>query len=523
MNRQRARTEPAPTASGPWRFIAIAGAVIIAYFTLFPFDFHVPPDRTIGSTLADFDIGLSAFYLADVPWNVLLFAPFGFGLAGMLRSRRPGMALAAVLGGGALIGAALSTMLEFVQGFALLRAPSVADIAANALGSTIGALLFVLAGPRLIAWARRAVRAIDRRITVRRLAVFGVLYLAAVTAVMIWSPSATALSGWDRTFPLIIGNEETGDRPWSGTMLSASVLDRSLTDDEVDAWRVRGATALDDGELVVHQDFTDDGPGVPRLEWAGAVPERDTVGVSLDADHWLRSVRPATAVTSALARTSEFTVLIEAATTDLDQGGPARLLSVSGGVLDRNLTVGQEQTDLVLRMRTPLLGRNGTDPALVVPDVFTDTEVHDIVVRFDGSTVRVGVDSATTDHSIELAPEVVVLISTFPYEIEEMRTTDVQAAMFYLLMRMIVFVPASAALVWVWRRHRDRRTGVAVGAIVIALPAVLELVLAATIEPYRFRVGLAALGSAVLAAGLAAGFAVEWSRRRSRQVHRLGP
>lgn len=486
----------------------MAGILAIAYFTLFPFDFHVEPGRTIRATLSAFDTGFSAAYVwEDVPLNVLLFTPLGFGVAGMVSGRRGGATPIIRLAAAALVGFFVSGLCEFIQGYALVRAPSVADVIANTLGAVVGALVFVLVGPRLLGWTVRGARSIGRRSTAPRLAAGVAVYVGALVAVMIWSPSATALSGWDPDFPLIVGNEDSRDRPWVGTMMAAEVLDRSLTDDEVERWRDGGAEALDQAAFVVRYDFTAGGPGFPPLEWQNGTPFEGTVeGVRLDAGRWLRSTGSVAGVSAALERSSEFTVLVEAATADLDQEGPARLVSISGGVFGRNLTVAQDEADLVLRFRTPLTGFDGSDPEIVVPGIFSDTDLHDIVVRYDGSIVRVGVDSATADDSIEFAPEAVLLFGSFPNEVPQVRSTVVRATMFDLLTRMIIFLPVAAAIAWSWRRRPDERRR-AIGALVAAvvlLPAALEIVLTATIDPYRFRFGLVALGSVVLVVGFVA-------------------
>ena len=40
------------------------------------------------------------------------------------------------------------------------------------------------------------------------------------------------LDTWDHTYPLILGNESTGDRPWLGRLVSVVIYDRALEPDE---------------------------------------------------------------------------------------------------------------------------------------------------------------------------------------------------------------------------------------------------------------------------------------------------
>jgi O-antigen ligase len=49
-----------------------------------------------------------------------------------------------------------------------------------------------------------------------------------------------SLRTWNHTYPLLLGNEATGDRPWRGTIAAVTVHDRPLDDDEVTARFRRG-------------------------------------------------------------------------------------------------------------------------------------------------------------------------------------------------------------------------------------------------------------------------------------------
>jgi len=509
------------------RSIVLVALTAIAYFTLFPFDFHVPAGASIGSTLSGFDTTWAASYVyEDLPLNVLLFAPLGFGIGALVVGRRrrsgpdrAGATAGAVAGAvvvATVVAAVVSGVVEFVQGWSLARLASAADVLANAVGGGVGALVYVVAGDRLLALAAGAGQRLAAVITAPRLLAGCAVWVASLVALMLWSPTATALRGWDADYHLLLGNEETGDRPWEGTIEQLHVLDRSIGDDEVTAWRGRGPATLDARAVVVGHDFTDRQPlttGTPALRWEGAgTPSAAAGGVRLGADRWLRSPEPVADVTTALGRSSEFTLLARVATDDVEQDGPARLVSISDGVFDRNLTLGQQGRDLVLRLRMPLTGTDGSDPELVVPDVFVDEAVHDVVVRYDGSIVRIGVDGAT--RTFELAPEAVVLLRSYPNGVEAMRPTTFRAAMFHAVPRLVLFVPVGASLAWWWRRRRhyarrSDRTGsagvvaVAVG-LSLTLALTLEVLLSSMIGPYSFRPALVVLGASAAGIGFAA-------------------
>lgn len=50
------------------------------------------------------------------------------------------------------------------------------------------------------------------------------------------------LDAWDHGYPLVFGNESTGDRPWFGRLRSVSIYDRALDADEVQESYLVGAT-----------------------------------------------------------------------------------------------------------------------------------------------------------------------------------------------------------------------------------------------------------------------------------------
>lgn len=74
------------------------------------------------------------------------------------------------------------------------------------------------------------------------------------------------------------------------------------------------------------------------------------------------------------------------------QTGPARIVSYSDGLGSRNFTLGQEQSDLVFRLRTVRTDPNGVLYETRVPDVFATAGRAHIVVTYDFTTLNVLVD-----------------------------------------------------------------------------------------------------------------------------------
>jgi glycopeptide antibiotics resistance protein len=66
-----------------------------------------------------------------------------------------------------------------------------------------------------------------------------------------------------------------------------------------------------------------------------------------------------------------------------NQRGPARIVSYSLDTNYRNFTLGQEGSDLIMRLRTENTNLNGTEPRLIVEDVFSNPKPIHIVVSYN--------------------------------------------------------------------------------------------------------------------------------------------
>lgn len=80
------------------------------------------------------------------------------------------------------------------------------------------------------------------------------------------------------------------------------------------------------------------------------------------------------------------------------QSGPARIVSYSLNPNYRNFTLGQQGMDLIMRLRTENTNLNGTEPMLIVQDVFAGEEPVHIVIsyNFEEQSVFVNGDIKTT-------------------------------------------------------------------------------------------------------------------------------
>ena len=124
-------------------------------------------------------------------------------------------------------------------------------------------------------------------------------------------------------------------------------------------------------------------------------------GVQFFPDEELRFPTPGLARTShspewvaAAAKANNFQIRLTLRTFDTDQSGPARIFSVSRDEDARNVTIAQERSDLIVRLRRGT-AYNGK-PEYVIPAVLSDLKWHrlelivqtsSVTIRWDGTTV----------------------------------------------------------------------------------------------------------------------------------------
>ncbi|MGB5450336.1 MAG: VanZ family protein [Woeseiaceae bacterium] len=89
--------------------------------------------------------------------------------------------------------------------------------------------------------------------------------------------------------------------------------------------------------------------------------------------------------------TSGLELSLEVRVTDQEQSGPARIFTLSLNTSNRNLTVGQVGSDLVVRMRHGYTSLNGT-PNYTIKEVFNDPGWHQIDVRITSKALEISVD-----------------------------------------------------------------------------------------------------------------------------------
>jgi hypothetical protein len=124
----------------------------------------------------------------------------------------------------------------------------------------------------------------------------------------------------------------------------------------------------------------------------------------MSADSWVVCEAAGVLLTRTLMASGEFTVRVLLAPSRLDQGGPARIFSLSIDAGDRNLTLAQEYTSLVVRLRNHITGLNGRSPELLVPNALPDTAPRTLLLSYDGAELRLWSAGRTPSAALRYTP-----------------------------------------------------------------------------------------------------------------------
>ena len=429
----------------------------MAAVTLAPFDFS---DASAGARTGEL-LQLGRYRGGDVRRNLVLFIPFGVLLhhEGRRRSWKL-LPLTVVVATGAFL---LSAAIECAQAFLPSRFPSLTDVFANTVGALIG-----IAADR--AWGQPAVSfASSLRMTTsfKRLAGISAAWAAIALVFSGALQTRTQLSNWSVDYPLLIGNEETGDRPWRGRVLTLTFVDAPTAAANMRRFADGGDVVLP-GTTIAAFDLT---AGAPYTDAARNVPQ--VRAVHRAGASWLRRDGPAAVLAQRLRASNAFTIRARVASDDSNQDYAARIVSNSASTWRRNFTLGQQGDDLVVRLSTPVTGDDGARVQMHLPDVFSTKEVRDILVTYDGATLLAAVHGGHMVSRMALGPGAAVGASVVRYEINAE-----QVPLFDLGYLAALFLPP-AALIGILGHSRRDRIQHAVG-YVFAFAVLFEITLTLT-------------------------------------------
>ena len=308
----------------------------------------------------------------DFLLNVGYFLPWGVVCYLFLASPRTRFHTLVILA--ASVGGIVSLAIELSQIF-FTRHPSVFDLAANILGSVIGALLCRLSpfdvrhtAGRFWVWVQRS------RVVCLIVIFFGAVPLLVSVINTPWFD----FHNWNAGYPLQLANEASLDRPWLGTIYLAAVYNRALGPEEIAGYYQQGVSSetlrrRDGKGLIALYTFAEEGGGrVPDVSGYGTPLNLKLSPVShfrwLESGNGIKIIKPAIIKTDgaakklydALSVSNELTIEVWMMPADIMQNGPARIISFSQDTLTRNFTLGQDGAGIDFRLRTPISGPNGT-------------------------------------------------------------------------------------------------------------------------------------------------------------------
>lgn len=197
-------------------------------------------------------------------------------------------------------------------------------------------------------------------------------------------------SNWDSRFHLAVGNELSGDRLWQGTLHLVAIYDRALSVDDVRQNHAAGGTVVDDQlaalavsaswlesnkkDLVALYRFNE-GKGDTIRDQAKVAEALDLKIDKTEATKWssggltvygsplIATAKPPKRLIDTIKKTKALS--LEAWVTPLNttQDGPARIVTLSSGTSERNVTLGQDGVRYDARLRAGRTDGNGL-PAL---------------------------------------------------------------------------------------------------------------------------------------------------------------
>jgi len=488
---------PAPQWS---RRILIAASIGIVFLTLFPFRFALQTELPANASPLLLGMREKNAGLIDGFLNILLFVPFGFGLAEMIRKR--GQTRTATLALSLVAGAAVSYTIEFLQIYIPGRDSGWRDVFTNAGGAFAGAALFEVCGSALLRTLSQFEELLESFLTLRRAGWMIVLYLGGWFAISLPLQTQTRLERWGPDSLLTVGNDASGrpENAWKGQVLRLQLWDRALPDAQavaITSGRIPGGVPVEPRAAYTFSGpppFRDQRQFLPDLLRKSATPPQDgSTGLVLDGTSWVVSEAPVAAFTAAVQRTNQFAMRIVCAPAD-SRGGPGRIVAISrtSGIAD--LIVRQSSGTLLFWFRSPLAFKR---PSLAwrVADVWAPNSVHDILYSYDGSDLSMYLDGAKIRQMYRLGPG--AALAAFPRRIKP-GELYAYSSFYYAL----VFFPAGILLGLAARRLTRREWGgwLVLGAIWLVPPWILECLLV-WVGRRPVHLELAALSLALAAGG----------------------
>lgn len=407
-NPSSAAASPRTSRGDDWGpFLLCSACILIALITLFPY--QILPAETELNRQASF---LLWFFekepsRGDIFANILLFAPFGFGLGWLLERK---LLWPYALGLTCAASSAFSFAIELAQNFMPTRTSSWFDVLANTAGGALGWIVFRMAGDRIDRLLSSYLDIFLRMLNVKFLAVLFIAYTVLGIVISIPLSRMAMLSNWDLSYPLVLGNVSTGEHPWHGQVFELAIADRVVRSAEAKRVFQDGlASVLGENILASYQfaspaDLADNSGRAPVLLWKSRIPADGGTGARFILDgSWLQSEGAAKILATRIRDANQFSLYIVCATNQSLQPGMNPIVAL-GEVTDRSdFLLGQYYTSLAFRLRTPLSDSHWEVAQYRAGRFFLTGGTHKILLTYDGAIIRSYLDGKA-GYAPELGP-----------------------------------------------------------------------------------------------------------------------
>ena len=385
--------------------VLLTSLFLLFLYTLFPFDFYLPKAGHVSNgirlpglswhDITTFDTALNWANIAEIFSNVFLFSLLSSSLFCLLMKKSKSSHITLY----ALALFLFPFFLELLQLFIPLRKVNISDIAFSEIGIIYGFLAvncrFLKKNSPLFIFELIKAGLIHYKFF---FLIFLFFYVFITPLLFIKFRVFNELAMWNTNYTLLIGNEKDNSRPWSGMVRELSISNQSFSLDQVDRWlkNLRVNSELWLGVYRFNPQSSTYG------EQKGTLPELKEKLTDNTLYSSYESAEPVSQLIENIRKTNQFTIGISLTSLSKYQTGPARIASISNGKYHRNITLGQSNTDLVIRLRTPISGFNGARPEYVIPGVFADSLTHNIVASYSSPHLKIYVDNPENLTTIKL-------------------------------------------------------------------------------------------------------------------------
>lgn len=232
-----------------------------------------------------------------------------------------------------------------------------------------------------------------------------------ISALVLLAHTGLTMGDWDPSFPLLVANERTGDRPWKGAIRGFAIYDRRLMPAEVVHLSGLPMTpehhhARQRLDPLVLYSFA----GLERQGVVRPASGRSTLSLlyppppgpntwtaepdwmSISGPIVVRSRGPAADISNAIRVAEGFTVEADIACDNIKQDGPVRIVSISHSPSARNVTLGQSRDRVAFRFRTGRTGTNGSRISYRSRRGVLDNRWHHVAASYGNGVARIFVD-----------------------------------------------------------------------------------------------------------------------------------